>query len=208
MTLSITEIMEMCDCSLAEAITYDEELHTECDFSKYDGGGLGDYNLEMHVILNKRDMHLALLIKILHEKYHSSGGNLHIILDDNNVDDHDIIFCRDWITKLRAGTARYTWIQSGILTYSEPETCDEKQMVIESKILDILETMSVVDRLLFFATEEVYALDMRGWEITEIKELYNLENAISADEFENKRMETDPDFKIRVVMARLTDGEI
>lgn len=62
------------------------------------------------------------------------GGNLHIVLDDWNIEDESLEFCRQSIIRVRAGTP-------GQYDDTEPEQVDA-----EDGCLKLLEAMSIQER--------------------------------------------------------------
>lgn len=74
---------------------------------------------------------MAILGKLCQELYSlpncGAGGPLHILLDDNNYDDHSLEFCRKYCKEHSTG----------------------KEYEVAMKILDIYSGMNVIERTLF-----------------------------------------------------------
>lgn len=54
------------------------------------------------------------LVRAMVEHYyskpgHSTGGGLHIVLDDNNLSDNSIEFCREWCSRQSCNPDHATW---------------------------------------------------------------------------------------------------
>lgn len=71
--------------------------------------------------LTKRDEETIFLILKIYYMYSGVGGELHIVLDDDNVDNGSILFCIDEIMKIEDRMERITYhmCASNLLKMSE-----------------------------------------------------------------------------------------
>jgi len=82
---------------------------------------------------NERVRDVQALIAAVYD-YHGAGGNLHIVLDDNNTEDEHLEFCQGQINKARI-TGEDEW------GYDSSEALDAEQ-----KCLDALRAMTLEER--------------------------------------------------------------
>jgi hypothetical protein len=76
----------------------------------------------------------AALVRRLYDEFSMVGGNLHIVLDDENLENENVAWCRANVTRILSGDIdRY-------------DDAHRPQVELEAQILDAIEPMTERDR--------------------------------------------------------------